>query len=119
MTPVPRRPLWSGRVTVLVGIILLAFNLRTAVSALSPIADRIREDVAIDAVGLGIIGTLAPVAFAAAGLIAPAVARRIGLEVTIVLACLGMVVGPLVRRSPRLMLRCSSAARWLSRGWGS
>ncbi len=97
MTVVPPRPLWAGRVTVLVGIVLLAFNLRTAVSALSPIAAQIREDVPIDAVGLGIIGTLAPVAFAAAGLVAPAVARRLGLEATIVLACLGMIVGPVVR----------------------
>ena len=91
------RPLWAGRVTVLVGIILLALNLRTAVSALSPIADQIRADVPIDAVGLGIIGTLAPVAFAAAGLVAPWVARRVGLEATIVLACVAMVAGPLVR----------------------
>lgn len=97
MNSVTRRPLWTGRVTVLVGIILLAFNLRTAVSALSPIASRIRDDVPIDAVGLGIIGTLAPVAFAAAGLVAPAVARRLGLEVTIVIACLGMIAGPIVR----------------------
>jgi len=92
-----RQPLWAGRVTVLVGIILLAFNLRTAVSALSPIAAQIRVDVDLDAVGLGIIGTLAPVAFAAAGLVAPSVARRFGLEATIVVACLAMIAGPIVR----------------------
>ncbi|MDH6180610.1 CP family cyanate transporter-like MFS transporter [Microbacteriaceae bacterium SG_E_30_P1] len=92
-----RRALWRGRATVLIGIVLLALNLRTAVSALSPIASHIREDVAVDAVGLGIIGTLAPVAFAAAGLVAPRVARRVGLEATIVLACLAMVAGPIIR----------------------
>lgn len=82
---------------VLLGIMLLALNLRTAVSAISPIIGHISDDIALDPVGLGFIGMLPPIAFAVSGLLAPVAARRIGLERTIVLACAAMVVGPLVR----------------------
>jgi CP family cyanate transporter-like MFS transporter len=91
------RPLWAGRTLALLGITLLALNLRTAVAALSPIIGFIREDIPLDSVGLGVIGMLPPIAFATSGIVAPWVARRLGLERTLVLACLAMVLGPLVR----------------------
>ncbi len=82
---------------VLLGILLLALNLRTAVAALSPIVGPVSDDIPLDAVGLGIIGMLPPIAFAVSGIAAPIVARRIGIETTIVLASLAMVIGPLIR----------------------
>lgn len=94
---VPRRPLWRGRALVLVGIVLLALNLRTAVSSLSPILGAIGEDIPLDALGIGVLGMLPPAAFAVAGAAAPWVARRIGLEWAVAVSCLAMVLGPLVR----------------------
>lgn len=94
---VASRPLWAGRVTVILGIILISLNLRTAVAALSPIVDLVSADIPLNSVGLGVLGTLPPLAFAACGFLAPAVARRIGLETTVVLACAAMLVGPLLR----------------------
>jgi len=91
------RPLWLGRSAALLGILLLSLNLRTAVAALSPIIPRIAEDIPLDSVGLGFIGMLPPIAFAISGLVAPIVAKRIGLESAIVLACVAMVAGPLIR----------------------
>lgn len=91
------RPLWRGRTVALLGILLLALNLRTAVAALSPIIPRIAEDIPLDSVGLGFIGMLPPIAFAVSGLVAPLVAKRIGLESALVLACVAMVAGPIVR----------------------
>lgn len=91
------RPLWAGRTMVLLGILLIAANLRTAVVAFSPIIGYVTGDIEIDVVGIGVIGMLPPLAFAASGIIAPIVARRIGLELSIALACAAMVVGPLVR----------------------
>ncbi len=91
------RPLWAGRWLPLLGIILIALNLRTAVAALSPIIPRIAQDIPIDSVGLGFLGMLPPIAFAASGILAPVVARRVGLEMALVLACLAMVVGPVAR----------------------
>lgn len=93
----PARPLWRGRALVLVGIVLLALNLRTAVSSLSPILGAVGGDIPLDALGIGVIGMLPPVAFAIAGAAAPWFARRIGLEWAVAVSCLAMVLGPLVR----------------------
>ena len=47
------RPFWAGRTLALTGILLVALSLRTPVAALSPILDRIGEDIALDPVVLG------------------------------------------------------------------
>lgn len=97
MTSIPVRPLWAGRAAAVVGIVLLALNLRTAVAVLSPILSFVEGDIPLDSIGIGLLGMLAPLAFAASGFVAPLVARRIGLELTTVLACAAMVVGPVLR----------------------
>ena len=97
MTAVPPRPLWAGRTAAVVGIVLLALNLRTAVAVLSPILSFVSGDIPLDSIGIGLLGMLAPLAFAASGFVAPAAARRLGIETVMVLACAAMVVGPLVR----------------------
>ncbi|MCU1571374.1 MAG: cynX [Naasia sp.] len=81
----------------LTGIVILALNLRTAVASLSPVLDEIGSDVPLTSVGIGILGTLPPVSFAVFGLLAPALARRIGLDLAMLLAVLAMVVGHLAR----------------------
>jgi CP family cyanate transporter-like MFS transporter len=91
------RSLWAGRTAAVLGILLIALNMRTAVAAISPIVALVSKDIPLDSIGLGVLGTLPPIAFAASGLLAPLLARRIGLEATLVLACLAMIVGPLVR----------------------
>ena len=91
------RPLWAGRAVAVLGIVLLAINLRTAVAVLSPILGLISDDIPLGSLGIGLLGMLAPLSFAVSGFVAPVVARRIGLESTTMLACVAMVVGPLVR----------------------
>lgn len=97
MTASVRRPLWAGRSLALVGIVLIGINLRTAVAAISPIVDFIAADVPLTSIGIGFLGMLPPLAFAVSGIAAPLVARRLGLEATLVLACIAMSVGPVVR----------------------
>ena len=97
MTALPVRPLWAGRAAAVIGIVLLALNLRTAVAVLSPILSYVSGDIPLDSIGIGLLGMLAPLAFAASGFLAPVVARRIGLQLTTVLACAAMVVGPVLR----------------------
>lgn len=87
----------SGQALALTGIVLIALNMRTAVSSLSPITDTISRDVPLSNVALGVIGTLPPIAFALAGIAAPRVSRRLGIESTLLLATVVMVIGPLVR----------------------
>jgi MFS transporter, CP family, cyanate transporter len=95
--PDSRLPIWAGRTAALLGIVLVAFTLRQAVAAVSPILGDIRVDVPISNLGVGLLGTLPPVLFAASGFIAPRVARSIGLDRGIVLALVLMTVGHLVR----------------------
>lgn len=94
MTP---RALWAGRVIALLGIVLLALSLRSAVSAISPIIAEIDRDIELTSVGVGIIGALPPVFFALAGLVAPRIAHKLGLELSISLAIVLVVIGHLAR----------------------
>lgn len=91
------RPLWAGRAAVLLGILFMAVNLRTAVVGLSPIVGLVSADIPLDSVGLGVLGMLPPIAFAVSGLLAPVLARRVGIETALVLACLAMVAGSTIR----------------------
>ncbi|MBW4032675.1 MAG: MFS transporter [Acidobacteria bacterium] len=97
MTITAPRPLWQGRSLALVGILLVAVNLRTAVGAVSPIAQLISHDLHMNAVLLGVIGAIPPLAFALGGLLAPRVARRRGLEATLLIAVIAMILGHLGR----------------------
>ena len=90
-------PLWAGRATALLGIVLVAFTLRQAVAAISPIIGDIRVDVPISNIDVGLLGTLPPILFAASGFFAPRVARSIGLDGGIVLALALMTAGHLIR----------------------
>lgn len=92
-----RLPLWAGRTAALLGIVLVAFTLRQAVAAVSPILGDVRADIPISNIGVGLLGTLPPVLFGLSGFIAPRVARTIGLDSGIVLALVLMTIGHLVR----------------------
>ncbi|BDZ47686.1 MFS transporter [Naasia aerilata] len=89
--------IWAGRTLALIAIVLLALNLRTAVASLSPVFDEIGADVPLTSVGIGVLGTLPPICFAVFGLLAPAIARRVGLDTAILLSAAAMVVGHLLR----------------------
>lgn len=49
-------PLWAGRATALLGIVLVALTLRRAVAAMSPILGDIRVDIPISDIGVGLLG---------------------------------------------------------------
>lgn len=94
----PRRlPLWAGRTTALIGIVLVALSLRQAVAAISPILSEIDVDIPLSNIAISVLGMLPPILFAASGFIAPPIARRLDLEQAVVLAIVLMVVGHLGR----------------------
>ena len=93
----PRAASHGGRALALVGVVLVAANLRTAVAALSPIYAEIRVDVAVDSIGVGVLGTLAPLCFAVFGLLAPVFRRVLRLESLVVVALLAITAGHLLR----------------------
>ena len=97
MSATPPRSLWAGRTLALLGIILVAANLRTAVAALSPIVSQISTDVPLSATAIGVLGMLPPVCFAVFGIFTPVFTRRLGLENVLVLALTAMLIGHLTR----------------------
>lgn len=87
----------AGRLLALSGMLLIALNLRTAVSSLSPIIPFIREDFELSTLSIAFLGMLPPLCFALSGLIAPVITRRIGLEAALLTLLLTIVLGTLLR----------------------
>lgn len=78
-------------------MLLVALNVRTAVSSLSPIVPFIRDDFELSTLAVSFLGMLPPLGFALSGLIAPVITRRIGLEVALLTLLATIVVGSLIR----------------------
>lgn len=97
MTVQAARPLWAGRTLALLGIVIVALNLRTAVAALSPIAAHIAVDIPLSPAALGVLGMLPPVCFALFGILTPVFTRRFGIEPVLIVALLAIVIGNGVR----------------------
>ena len=92
----PSQP-WRGRGVVLLGIVVVGLNLRIAVGAASPILNMVRVDVALTGMQAGLLGTVPVASFAVFGSLAPLVARRFGLEPTLIAAMLASAAGEIVR----------------------
>ncbi|GAA2897650.1 MFS transporter [Microbacterium esteraromaticum] len=86
-------PLWRGRVLAVLGILLCAFSLRSAVASLSPVVDLIGEDFAVSSAVLGVIGTLPPACFAVFGILTPMLERMLGIERLTVIALTAITAG--------------------------
>ncbi len=114
-------PLWAGRSAALLGILLVALNLRTVVAALSPILNLVSHDIPLSAVVIGIIGAAPPLMFALAGLITPRLSRALGLELLLLIAVAASAVGQLVRAiaPDAALLVISTALALLGAGIGN
>lgn len=66
-------------------------------AALSPIFSQISVDVPVDSVGVGLLGTLPPLCFAAFGLLAPVLKRHLRLETLLIVALGAILIGHLAR----------------------
>jgi len=97
VTNISARSLWAGRTLALLGILLVAANLRTAVAALSPIITRIDADIPLGPLAIGVLGMLPPVCFALFGVFTPMFTKRHGLESVLVFALVALFVGHLAR----------------------
>lgn len=93
MNPLPPRPLWQGRALALVGIVLFAFSLRSAVASLSPVLAYVGTEFAVSPAIVGLIGTAPPVCYAVFGILTPKLERRFGLERLALAAMIVVVIG--------------------------
>lgn len=74
-----------------------ALVLRLAVTSFSPLAAEIRDEIGFSASIVGVFGMVPTAMFAIFGLVTPAIAKRIGLERTALVAMLMAGVGMLLR----------------------
>lgn len=93
---------------VLAAVLLSAFNLRTAVTSLTPLLERIAHEYDFGAPTMGALGMLPTAAFALTGVATPALLRRFGLLQTALiamgLATIGLLVRPLLPDTGGLLL---------------
>src|SRR3954463_1210976 len=82
---------------LVLGIVLAALNLRTAVTSIGPLLDQLAAALGMTSVGTGLLTTLPVLAFAAVGAITPTLARRVGEHRLLLLALVTLGAGMLVR----------------------
>ncbi|TMR94425.1 MFS transporter [Nonomuraea basaltis] len=81
----------------MLGIVLAALNLRTAVTSVGPLLDQLSGALGMTSVGTGLLTTLPVLAFASVGAVTPSLARRIGEHRLLLLALVTLGAGLLVR----------------------
>ncbi|MCW2758252.1 MAG: transporter [Nocardioidaceae bacterium] len=91
--PAPEAESRAGRILVLVGIVVLAFNLRPSAVSVGPVLDEVRGGLGMSDTEAGILTSLPVLAFALFGGLAPRVARRVGAHRLTLVALLAVVVG--------------------------
>ncbi|MGW4773062.1 MFS transporter [Nocardia sp. NPDC004278] len=103
-----KRALTEGRALVLAAIVMSALTLRVAVTAFSPLAERIGADIGYSTAVVGVFGMIPTLMFAVSGLLTPLFVRRLGLErtalVAMLLAGFGMLVRALVGGTAELLI---------------
>lgn len=87
-----------------VGIVLIAANLRGALTAVGPVVGRIKDDLSLSGAGAGMLTTLGLLAFAVISPVAPKLSRRFGAENTLLAGMALITVGVIVRAVPNAAL---------------
>ncbi|WP_324650250.1 MFS transporter [Georgenia sp. H159] len=82
---------------VVVGVVLVALNLRGPIVAPAPVLVTIRDDLGLSTTTAGFLTSLPVLCFALAGPAATRVIRRAGPEGAVVLCLLGVLLGTIVR----------------------
>lgn len=85
---------------ILVGLLLVAANLRAPLTAVGPVLEELRADLGLSSAAASVLIALPLIIFAIVSPIAPLLARRIGVERTIGLALLSLAAGLIARSLP-------------------
>lgn len=78
---------------VLVGLVLLSFNLRPTAVSVGPVLAEVRDAFSMSGATAGLLTSLPVISFAAFGALAPAAAHRIGIHRVTLLAILAAIAG--------------------------
>ncbi|QUX20998.1 CynX/NimT family MFS transporter [Nocardiopsis sp. MT53] len=109
----PGRPGAGALLLIAAGIALAALNLRTAITSVGPLLDEVTAGLGMTAVGAGVLTTLPVLSFALFGGLTPALSRRLGSHLLLLLALAAVTVGLAGRAladSPALFLVLSVLA---------
>jgi MFS transporter, CP family, cyanate transporter len=90
-------PRATGGVLVLAGMLLVALNLRAAITSLGALLDEVRSGLALSGVMAGFVTTLPTIAFAVFGALAPWLVRRFSPARVLVAAMAALAVGQALR----------------------
>ena len=96
-TPDGERRARIRRAFVLVAILLLAANLRPAITSVAPLIERIRDDAGVSNGVAGLLTALPLLAFAALSPVAPRLSRRFGAERALIGSMLALCGGIVLR----------------------
>ncbi|WP_134663507.1 MULTISPECIES: MFS transporter [unclassified Amycolatopsis] len=95
---------------VLIGVLLIATNLRAAITSLGPILGLVQADQGLSSVAASVLVSVPLVAFAGCSPIAPKVAAKLGLERSLGAAVLLLAIGILLRSTPPQLLLWTGTA---------
>lgn len=101
---------YRRRILLVIGIILLALNLRSSITGVGPLVGTIRHEAGLSNVLLGLITTLPLLAFGAFSPLAPRLGRRWGIECVLFISLLGLIAGILLRSVPVTILLFAGTA---------
>ncbi|MFC4110163.1 MFS transporter [Micromonospora zhanjiangensis] len=93
----PRTPVVRGGFLVLAAILLIALNLRIAITSLGPLLDEVRTGLRLSGTTAGLVTTLPTIAFAGFGALTPALVRRFTPARVLVVAMAALAAGQLLR----------------------
>lgn len=105
----------------LIGLVMLAFNMRIAITAIPPIAEEISSSLVLGPAFLGLLGGMPPICFAVFGALAPAVIHRIGLDWAALTVLIAATAGHVMRglAGDGTMLLIATATVFASCGVGN
>ncbi|MDG9672481.1 MFS transporter [Micromonospora sp. DH14] len=87
----------TGGALVLVGMLLVALNLRAVVTSLGALLDEVRDGLGLSGATAGLVTTLPTIAFAGLGALTPWLVRRVAPARVLVVAMLALAVGQVLR----------------------
>jgi CP family cyanate transporter-like MFS transporter len=93
---VPRQRSFALALTI-VGIGLVALNLRAGITSVGPVLQDIRDGLSLSGTEAAVLTTLPVLCFGAVGPAGPLLARRIGIEWSLGIAVVGVTIGLAVR----------------------
>ncbi|TCB94417.1 MFS transporter [Micromonospora zingiberis] len=97
LDPTAPAPRASGGLLVLAGMLLVALNLRAAVTSLGALLDEVRVGLALSGTMAGFVTTLPTIAFAGLGAVTPWLVRRLSAPRLLVLGMLALATGQVLR----------------------